>query len=236
MIHPTYKRIVSLLSLGRTKNKTFNIIDYGCGSGLLLKYLPREKIFKYSGYDINENSIKEAKRNYRSKSVHFYLINKNWEKIEQMKSVDAIVLVGVLQYLSETEINYLLTQFNKILKKDGILIISCAADHWPYRLFNLYRLFVPNRFIDKKLLLNQIKSKGFKISLCEEKGLLLAPIFSNILVLLFDLLDKFIFKTKGKLGPIGLVSRQTMNSLFAVEYLLPVNYGYTLIVKAINEK
>lgn len=229
-MHPTYQRIISLLNLDKVKDKKFKIVDYGCGSGLLLKYLPKEMIFDYSGFDINENSIKEAKKTYFSRNIHFYLINKDKNRFEQARSVDAIVLVGVLQYLSISEIDWLLTQSKKILKKNGFLIISCAVGHWPYRLFNLYRLFLPNKFINKKLFINKIKNKGFKISFCEEKGILLAPLFSNILVLVFDSLDKLIFKTQSKLGPIGSVSRKIINPLLTLEYLLPINYGYTLFM------
>ncbi|MDD2822974.1 MAG: class I SAM-dependent methyltransferase [Candidatus Daviesbacteria bacterium] len=230
-MHPTYKYILSLLNLQKAEDNSVKVVDYGCGNGLLLSYLVKRKIKEYIGFDINKESILEAKRKYHNKNISFLLLSRNKKMFERMKSVDLLVLIGVLQYLSEEEIDWLLLSSQKILKKKGRIIISCTPDNWPYRLFNLYRIILPNKFINKDLFIDKAKKNGFEVSACTQKGLLLAPLFSNIIVIFFDFMDKLVFKTKGKLGPVGIVSRKVINPLLMLEYLLPINYGYTMFVE-----
>ena len=84
-------------------------------------------------------------------------------------------------------------------------------------------------------LINQLKKNNLKVVYEKEFGLLLAPLFSNVLVLFFDALDKIFFSTKGEIGKIGSFARSMVAPIIILENKIPIDFGYTLIVKSINE-
>lgn len=230
-MHPTYQHILNLLKESFPNNKKINLIDYGCGNGLLLEYLPKEKLSKYHGLDINLDSINYAKDHYKFKKINFELMQQgNVINLGKSNSVDAIILIGVLQYMTQKEIDLFLKEARKVLRKDGIIIISCAVDHVLYRIFNIYRLFLPNNFINKENFLDLVRKSNMKVIYQQEKGIILSPLFSNVVSLFFDILDKLIFRTNGSLGPIGKLSRKIVKPIIEFEYNLPINFGYTLFL------
>lgn len=230
-MHPTYQYILNLLEDNFPNKRKISLIDYGCGNGLLLEFLPNEKISSYKGFDINLDSINYAKRHYESKKILFNLLRKEQKNsLGSPKSVDVIVLIGVLQYMTQKEISDFLINAKKTLKKNGIILISCTTDHFFYRVFNLYRLFLPNYFININKLSQLIRISGLRIKSQKEKGILLSPLFSNVFSVIFDTLDKIFFQTRGSLGFFGRISRDIVNPLLRLEYLLPLDHGYTLFL------
>lgn len=236
-MHPTYQYVLDLLEDTFINKRRINLIDYGCGNGLLLKYLSEEKILKYKGLDINLDSINHAKNQYKSKRIKFYLLQKGGSiKLGKPNSIDAIVMVGVLQYMNKTEINNFFTEARKTLKTDGVIIITCTTNHLIYQILNIYRFILPHNFININFLSNFIKKFGMKIIYKQEKGIFISPLFSNVISLFFDVLDRILFRTKGMLGPCGRISREIMNPIARLEFNLPINYGYTLFIKISNDK
>ncbi|MFA5932984.1 MAG: class I SAM-dependent methyltransferase [Microgenomates group bacterium] len=228
-MHPTYNYIFHLINEFLSNDRKVSLVDYGCGNGLFLEYFPKGRILKYLGLDINLSSIDFANKNYRSKKISFGLIRQGYPaKLGKPNSIDLIVLIGVLQYMSQKEIDLFLKEARKVLRKDGRVIISCAVDHVPYRIFNIYRLLLPNYFINEEIFLSTVKKSDMKIIYKSEKGIFFAPLFSNVISLFFDISDKIIFQTKGSLGPIGRFGRAMVNPILRLEYSLPINYGYTL--------
>lgn len=232
----THELVKDLLYESFPRNKKITIIDYGCGNGLLLNFLNIYTIHKYIGYDINAESIQSAKKRYaKLLKASFKLIAKdNVPNLGKRNLADAVVLIGVLQYMSEEEKSSFLKKVSLALKKDGILIITCTANHKIYKLLNIYRFFIPHKFIDRMELKSQLKKNGLEIIFEKEKGLIIAPLFSNFIVFFFDALDKIIFRTKGELGLIGTKIRLLADYIIKLEYKLPIDYGYTLVVKAKN--
>lgn len=229
-----HKFVENLLFKSFPKNKKLKIIDYGCGIGLLLDYLNIKTIDKYVGYDINADSIRLAKEKFaRNDKISFISITKGRvPKLGSRIFVDAIILIGVLQYMSEEEVDTFLKEVKRVQKKNGVLIFTCATDHVIYKLFNIYKFFIPNKFINRKEIVNKLEDSGFKVILQKEKGLIIAPLFSNFVVFFFDALDKIFFQTKGQLGPIGSKLRLLADLIIEIEYKLPIDYGYTLFVKS----
>ena len=212
-------------------SKKINIVDYGCGSGELLNHLEKKSIKNYCGFEVGDDCLDKAQASFQSKKIDFKKINKKkLPRLGYKKSVDLIVSVGVLQYMSDKEINYLLKEAKRVLTKNGIIVLSCAVDHRIYKAFNLYQFLIPNHYINRKKILNKIKNAGFSIDLEVEKGLLIAPLFSNIFSLFFDGLDRVIFKTKGTIGPIGIIARKVIKPFIMLEYKLPIDFGYTFYI------
>lgn len=230
MIHPTYNIMLNLLQLHLKKRK-LSIVDYGCGNGYFYSILPKERVKTYHGYDINEASIRKAKLTHTKRNVCFSTLSYG-RMNEKKKSVDVMILIGVVQYMEKKELTVFLRKAKEILKKDGVLLISTLVDHKIYSLIDLYRLFLPHKSVNRVFLIQQLQSTGYNVTYSFEKGLLLSPIFAQCVVLFFDLFDKLIFKTKGELGIVGKTVRKIVNPLLQLEYVLPVDFGYTLFIQA----
>jgi SAM-dependent methyltransferase len=232
MPNPTHKLITTLLRTN-TQSKKLSIFEFGCGSGELLNVLNGSNLKYYQGTDLNADSISRAKEVHPSKKYQFFT-NKPTQIAPHAgtKQFDAVINIGVLQYLSDKQINLLLKESKRILKSGGVVCISCATDHMIYRVLNLYQFFLPHRYINKKNLERKLVESGFSIMHSEEKGLLFTPVFSHMVILFFDAADKLIFNTKGQLGPIGTFMRKLTQPLTQLEYAIPINFGYTLFIVA----
>ncbi len=230
----THKKVADLVSES-FKNNRIDIVDFGCGEGKLIEYLADLNVNSYLGLDINGRSINKGNSKHKSTKHIFRKINSQSLNLGKTRSVDAVIAIGVLQYMSDKEIMHLLKQCKRVLRRGGLFVASCAVDHWAYILINVYKLLIPNRFINRKKLLNQLKKNNLKVVYEKEFGLLLAPLFSNVLVLFFDALDKIFFSTKGEIGKIGSFARSMVAPIIILENKIPIDFGYTLIVKSINE-
>ena len=67
-----YKVLLKLLKFKYNK-KSFSLLDVGCGYGELVKYLPKNLKYKYTGIDIVEEMINSAKQNHENQNCKFYL-------------------------------------------------------------------------------------------------------------------------------------------------------------------
>ncbi len=127
-----------------TNSKSENILDIGCGTGVLLELLSK-KGHSVTGIDISEGmlqeTIKRIKRNH-IKDAHCYK-----SEVESMPFEDGqfnfITCLGVLEYLSND--NTGLTEINRVLKKNGVLIISAP------NLFKLKNVLDPYIYFVKGL-------------------------------------------------------------------------------------
>jgi SAM-dependent methyltransferase len=216
-----------------TKDKLI-IIDYGCGAGALLDHIPSNIINTYTCYEVSSAALDQAKKIFsRRTKYRFYAINqKKLPTFGRAKSVDVIVLVGVWQYLQPYEQQHVLKEASRTLKQSGLLIISCSLDHKLYKWLNIYRYFVPHYYVNRATLTKQLTQAGFELTYQQEKGLIINPLFSNIITFFSDAIDRFIFKTRGTLGPVGQKLRTRIYPLLAWENNIDLDYGYTLYLTA----
>jgi len=111
------------------------ILDVGCGKGaFLLKTIN----FKYKfGIDLNVNL-----KDFKSKP-NFKLIQHDIRKIKDLNFkkdfFDVITILAVIEHIYENETIVLLKELRKILKKNGILILTTPAK-WTDRLLRLLSL------------------------------------------------------------------------------------------------
>lgn len=230
----THDYIGSLLT---TRSKKMTIIDYGCGSGELLHYFPIEKLKKYDGFDVSFDAIDAAKKEFIKDTIFFHHIIKNKiPNFGEASSVDIIVLIGVWQYLTKFEQKNLLIEANRALKRDGRLLLTTTTDHLIYRYMSLYQFFIPHHFTNRSELELLLKSNGFNILISNEKGLLISPLFSGILTLIADSIDRVFFKTRGKIGLFGKVMRKIFEPLLKAEHKLPIDFGHTLFTVSCKRK
>ncbi len=101
------------------ENKNYNILDIGCGPAEILQYIPKSN---YYGFDIDERSIKFAKRKYKNKNHHFYCKKFNNTEIKKLPKFDFVIMFGILHHLKSKEIKYVLSLCKKVMKKNGTLL------------------------------------------------------------------------------------------------------------------
>jgi demethylmenaquinone methyltransferase/2-methoxy-6-polyprenyl-1,4-benzoquinol methylase len=102
------------------------ILDVGTGTGILIPYLQQEVGSKghITAIDYAEKMIKVCKSKYKQVSNIDFLVNKIEEIVFSSNSFDAVICFGVFPHL-ENKLRAL-NQINRILKKDGRLIIAHA--------------------------------------------------------------------------------------------------------------
>ena len=98
--------------------KNVKVLDIGCGPAEILDILPK---IHYYGFDINPVYINSAKIKYENKGKFFCkkLTSKN---IKYLPKFDYILLLGVLHHLNDKEVNELMTNIKKVLKRKGNII------------------------------------------------------------------------------------------------------------------
>jgi SAM-dependent methyltransferase len=94
------------------------ILDIGCGTGDVLKLLPK---VQYVGFDINQRYIRTAKKNYREGGV--FLVR----KIEQMNKApygpyDLVLAKGLIHHLPDAAVDHLLHFAHNALRPGGRLV------------------------------------------------------------------------------------------------------------------
>ena len=92
------------------KNKIESVMDIGCASGFMFKYLPKN--ITGVGIDVSKSLIKKAVKENKNKNITFKKINlfiNNQKKINQLvktnnlKGFDLITLLGTLTCIEDYE-------------------------------------------------------------------------------------------------------------------------------------
>lgn len=97
------------------------VLDIGCGTAIILEYLPD---VKYFGYDMNEEYLDAAREKYSDRNAHFesgYISKMNIPD-ELVGSCDAVLAVGVLHHISDEEAIAFLEMAEAALKPGGRLV------------------------------------------------------------------------------------------------------------------
>ena len=134
-----------------------NIIEVGCGNGLLLQYLPKN--LALTGADFSEGNLKKAKE--KNPSVTFFKANlddkTSWKNYSNM--YDSVLCSEVVEHIKDDktamEILY------SLVKPNGVLILTVPAFKFLLSKFDIkeghYRRY------SKKEICNLAKSVGFHI-------------------------------------------------------------------------
>ena len=233
LMHPTYlfwKGIINNLF----KHEEISILDYGCGNGIILDLIDSSRIKKYLGYDTSADAVAVGCARYKdNKKVSLVAIKpKSRPNFGLANSHDLVILIGVFQYLEKGEIDHVIREAKRTLKKGGCLMFSTVLDDSLYKFINLYRFVFPNRYINRKKMESSLKKAGFKLRINQARGLIFGPLVSHGLVIPFDAIDHYIFGVRGKIGLLGKLVRLIAFPFMYLELLLPIDRGYTWYVVA----
>ena len=101
--------------------KKIDVLDIGCGGGLISESLARLGS-DVTGIDFVEDNIVIAKNHSLKRGLKINYIHGDVEKINISKNFDLIIIFELLEHLSDWKSFFL--KINKKLKKNGVIIIS----------------------------------------------------------------------------------------------------------------
>jgi|SRR3989344_1825978 len=140
--------------------KDDKILEIGCGSGNLLRFIDCKNIF---GLDISENMIKETKKAVQNGN---FIVGDAENLPYENNFFDKVIISEVLYYLPELE--KAIKETYRVLKKDGFLLITTLNKKYNFvkNLVNFFKIGVHDNvsmsYISFKMLKNIIE-KDFKI-------------------------------------------------------------------------
>ncbi|MDD3248396.1 MAG: methyltransferase domain-containing protein [Methanosarcina sp.] len=128
------------------------LLDFGCGAGELLVYYARE-YEKLVGTDFSASMLDEADKRIKARkcdNIALILADDKtiWEKLDS--SFDRITAAGVIQYLTDEEVDNFISQASGHLNKGGKIVLFDLLDP---RLYPLWKIgFFSRNFGFRKIL------------------------------------------------------------------------------------
>lgn len=122
------------------------ILDLGCGTGELVKYLP--KVTSYTGVDFSEIAIGTARKLHKEENYSF--VCENIDKYAPAVKMGVIIFNESLYYMDDPIRT--LSRYMSFLSKEGLMLISihCPPKDWESekplsRLFDEVVMFFANK-------------------------------------------------------------------------------------------
>lgn len=113
-----------------------SVLDIGCGTGELLKYLNRD--IRYVGLDIAPTAIATAKQSFHDFPKAEFHATDFWEWQSPDKEYDCIVWAGIGRTWTrggrkgdKRDWLDILATLSSHLGEDGVFIIEAVTQHWP---------------------------------------------------------------------------------------------------------
>lgn len=114
------KKIFSNCLKKSNKNNS-KILDFGCGSGDITTYL-HDLNHEMTALDISHKMLSEAKANFNGRNINCKLYSGSGSIELSDAYFDVIISSSVMEYVEDVE--YVLKDFNRLLKPGGYLFIT----------------------------------------------------------------------------------------------------------------
>ena len=168
--------------MNKKKLKNLDILDLGCGGGLVSESLSRLGA-NVTGIDFVKNNIEVAKQHSYKKKLKINYKYANIETLKIKKKYDLIIMYEILEHLDNWE--YFLINISKNLKSKGILVISTINRNILSKFATIYLAenvlrWIPRgthtyeKYIKPQEITNCLESKNFILK--SLKGLVYNPI------------------------------------------------------------
>jgi len=118
------EKIISYFSLDPNSKKPLskiNILDIGCGGGLLCEPLKRLGA-EITGIDASENNIKAAKLHAEEMGLDIKYINCSPENLKADKKFKVILNMEIVEHVSD--VNLFMQKCSSLIEKDGIMFVA----------------------------------------------------------------------------------------------------------------
>ena len=168
--------------MNKKKLKNLDILDLGCGGGLVSESLSRLGA-NVTGIDFVKNNIEVAKQHSNKKKLKINYKYANIETLKIKKKYDLIIMYEILEHLDNWE--YFLLNISENLKNKGILVISTINRNILSKFATIYLAenvlrWIPRgthtyeKYIKPQEITNCLESKNFILK--NLKGLVYNPI------------------------------------------------------------
>lgn len=151
--HISKRRIVANYIKHYLKKKTAKILDVGCGTGKNLES------FKEFGEIYGLDSSKEAMEFCKKRGLKNIKLGEAEKMPFKASSFDVVTLLDVLEH---TDDNKTLREVYRVLRKDGILIITVPAFSWLWS--NWDKVLHHKRRYNKNDIINILKKNSFAVT------------------------------------------------------------------------
>ncbi len=101
--------------------KNFNILDIGCGGGLISEPMARLG-GSVTGIDASEKNVKVAKVHANQNKLDICYLNKSPEQMNEIEKFDIILNLEVVEHVDN--VNLFIESCSKLLKKNGIMFTA----------------------------------------------------------------------------------------------------------------
>lgn len=191
---------ITLLHCQKYIKKTHKHLDYACGPGTLIgKFSQADSI----GVDIAEKQINYAVKKYSKEGS--FLTTKEFEFNEYKDTFDIITILGLIEFLTDKEIEILLKNIYISLKPGGTLIITTPNfNSLIYKLADMMKIVNWSGQHKNKFNTTSIKQlfKGNPLNIVKQKkvltyGILFSVINLKIGYLFNKIFEKILLNTQG---------------------------------------
>ena len=101
--------------------KGLNILDIGCGGGLISEPMARLGA-NVTGIDASEKNVKIAKLHSEKNGLEINYINTSPEKLNEQAKFDIILNLEIIEHVND--VNLYIKSCNKLLKKNGLMFTA----------------------------------------------------------------------------------------------------------------
>lgn len=105
------------------------VIDIGCGTAEILRYLPPDII--YFGFDRNDEYIDSARRRFEDRNANFACESVGHRTGDKYAKFDLAIAAGLIHHLDDTETLAFLEDARFVLKKEGVLVLITEPIYTP---------------------------------------------------------------------------------------------------------
>ena len=139
--------------------KPGRLLDVGCGTGPMAPTL-LQRGWEFHGLDIAPKMIEHARRRFASEPRAKFYVGKIEQATFPTAHFDAVIAMGLLEYLNDAELAAAMKEMARVLKPGGVMIISVIQ---PRSLDSIIRrgLALPTRIF--KPLYLKLRGKQFDL-------------------------------------------------------------------------
>ena len=101
--------------------KKINILDIGCGGGLLSEPITRLGA-NVTGIDASDKNIRIAKLHAKKNKLNINYLCTSPEKLEIKKKFDVILNMEIIEHVED--VNFFIKSCSKLLRKNGIMFVA----------------------------------------------------------------------------------------------------------------
>ena len=171
-----------LIKFSKKSLSNFNILDLGCGGGLVCEPLARLGA-NITGIDFVKQNIIAAKKHAKKTNTNIEYLHQNINNLKLKKKYDAVLILEVLEHIEDWK--KIIINVKKLLKPGGKIIISTINRNFFSKLFAIFIAenilnWVPKKTHTYSKLIKPEELRSFlnknKINVTDVTGLIFNPL------------------------------------------------------------